>query len=72
MLIHLDPEIPEALQRVPFQFQGPAGQYQWVINDQKTGVFDPFFLWKPERGNYAVSIIDRDNRVIDSVEFTVK
>ncbi len=72
MLIHLDPEIPEDLQRVPFQFRPSAGRYQWMINDQKTGIFDPFFLWKPERGNYAVSIIDRENRVVDSIEFRVK
>jgi penicillin-binding protein 1C len=72
MLIHLDPEIPEELQRVPFRFLPSAGRYQWMINDQKTSIFDPFFLWKPERGNYVVSIIDRENRVVDSVEFRVK
>jgi penicillin-binding protein 1C len=70
--IHLDPEIPEDLQRVPFQFRPTSGRYQWMINEQKTGIFDPFFLWKPERGNYVLSIIDRDNRVVDSVAFMVK
>ncbi len=72
MLIHIDPEIPEDLQRVLFQFRPQAPRVQWMINGRKTGIFDPFFLWKPERGNYVLSIIDPENRVVDSVQFMVK
>jgi penicillin-binding protein 1C len=71
-LISIDPEIPEDLQRVPFQFRPQTGRYQWVLNDRKTGIFDPFFLWKPERGTYVLSIMDKENLVVDSVEFVVK
>lgn len=71
-LISLDPEIPEDLQRVPLQFQPPAQQYEWVLNNRKTGVTDPFFLWKPDRGIHVVSIVDKENRVVDSVAFVVR
>jgi penicillin-binding protein 1C len=71
-LISIDPEIPEDLQRVPFQFQPPTPHYEWVLNNRKTGITDPFFLWKPERGNHVLSIVDQKNRIIDSIEFLVR
>ena len=71
-LISIDPEIPDELQRVPFQFQPSTQQYEWVLNDKKIGVSDHLFLWKPERGRYELSIIDKQNRVLDSVDFIVR
>jgi penicillin-binding protein 1C len=71
-LISLDPEIPEDLQRVPFQFQPSTQPYEWVLNDRKTGSADPLFLWKPERGKFVLSLVDRENQLVDSVEFLVK
>ena len=70
--IALDPEIPEDLQRVPFRFQPTTQKYVWVINDEQTGVSDSLFLWKPKRGRFTLSIIDKGNEIIDSVKFTVK
>ena len=71
-LISIDPEIPEDLQRVPFHFQPPINQYEWVLNDKRIGISDAFFLWKPERGNHVLSIVDKENRIVDSIEFMVK
>jgi penicillin-binding protein 1C len=71
-LISLDPEIPEDLQRVLFQFQPPTHPHEWVLNDRKTGSADPLFLWRPERGKFVLSIVDGKNRLVDSVEFSVK
>ncbi|MFH0786828.1 MAG: penicillin-binding protein 1C [Pseudomonadota bacterium] len=71
-LISMDPEIPETLQRVPFQFQPETNHYTWVLNHHPMGSSDPFFLWKPERGNYVLSIVDPQNRILDSVEFQVR
>ena len=68
----LDPEIPDDLQRVPFRFQPTAQNYEWVINDEETGASDSLFLWKPKRGRFTVSIVDRDNKIIDSVRFVVR
>ena len=71
-LISIDPEIPDDLQRVPFQYQPETKQYQWVLNDEKTGVSGHRFLWKPERGKFRLSIMDADSHILDTVEFAVK
>ena len=71
-LISLDPEIPEDLQRVPFQFQPALAQYEWVLNHKRTGISEPLFLWKPTRGTYTLSIVNRENRIMDTVNFLVK
>lgn len=72
MFISIDPEIPDELQRVPFRFQPSTQEYEWVLNDKKTGISNPLFLWKPERGRYELSIVDKQNRVLDSVGFVVR
>ncbi len=71
-LISIDPEIPDDLQRVPFQYQPETKQYQWVFNDEKTGISGHRFLWKPERGKFRLSIMDADSHILDTVEFAVK
>jgi penicillin-binding protein 1C len=71
-LISIDPEIPDELQRVPFKFQPSTREYEWVLNNKKTGVSSPLFLWKPERGRYELSIVDKQNYVLDSVGFVVR
>ncbi|MBI5584688.1 MAG: penicillin-binding protein 1C [Deltaproteobacteria bacterium] len=68
----LDPEIPEGRQRVPLRFQPETAQGEWVLNERKTGVTEPLWLWKPERGSHVLSIVDRENRVLDQVSFSVK
>ena len=71
-LISIDPEIPDDLQRVPFQYQPETKQYQWVLNDEKTGIYEHFFLWKPKRGKFRLSIMNADSHILDTVVFAVK
>jgi len=71
-LISIDPEIPEDQQRVPFRFKPDSNHYEWVLNNHRVGSRDPFFLWKPERGRYVLSIVDQHNQILDSVEFQVR
>jgi penicillin-binding protein 1C len=72
MFISIDPEIPDELQRVPFRFQPSTQQYEWVLNDKKTGIFNSLFLWKPQRGRHELSIVDKQNYVLDTVGFIVR
>ncbi|MEW6185614.1 MAG: penicillin-binding protein 1C [Thermodesulfobacteriota bacterium] len=71
-LIQIDPEIPEERQKVPFQYKPAGGRFQWILDQRETGIYDAFFLWKPETGPHILSIVDREKRVVDSVEFTVR
>lgn len=70
--IAIDPDIPEENQYVTFTYEPMNGSYEWVINGEKTGVKTPQFLWQPKPGTYRVNIVDSENKLIDSVEFTVK
>ncbi|MBA4390931.1 MAG: penicillin-binding protein 1C [Syntrophus sp. (in: bacteria)] len=71
-LISIDPEIPDDLQRVPFQYQPETKKYGWVLNDEKIGISEHLFFWKPKRGKFKLSIMDADSHILDSVEFAVK
>lgn len=71
-LISIDLEIPDDLQRVPFQYQPETKQYGWVLNDEKIGISEHLFFWKPKRGKFKLSIMDADSHILDSVEFAVK
>lgn len=71
-IVCIDPEIPDELQRIPFRFQPSSQEFEWVLNNSKTGILSHFFLWKPERGRHKLSIIDKQNRILDSVSFAVR
>ncbi len=71
-LITIDPDIPEALQRVAMRFEPRSRRLRWVLNDAEAGSDTPLFLWEPRRGDYILSIVDRDGSVMDSVGFTVR
>lgn len=71
-LITMDPDIPEALQRVPLRFEPERKRLKWVLNDSYTGVDTHLFLWKPRPGKYVLSIVDDAGKAIDTVSFTVR
>jgi len=71
-LITIDPDIPDALQRVALRFEPRAGRFRWVLNDTDAGSDLPLFLWEPRRGNYTLSIVDHSGSVVDSVSFVVR
>ncbi|WP_353684937.1 hypothetical protein V4D30_03855 [Thermodesulfovibrio sp. 3907-1M] len=71
-VIAIDPDIPEDNQIVTFQFKPKSNKYERVLNDEKTGIKNSFFLWKPEKGVHKIAIINSENTIVDSVEFVVK
>ncbi|MBP7529212.1 MAG: penicillin-binding protein 1C [Syntrophorhabdaceae bacterium] len=71
-LITIDPDIPDALQRVALRFEPRAGRFRWVLNDTDAGSDLPLLLWEPRRGNYTLSIVDHRGSVVDSVSFVVR
>lgn len=70
--IAIDPDIPEDNQIVIFQFKPQSNNYEWVLNNERTGIKDSTFLWKPEKGVHRVGIINNENLTVDSVVFIVK
>lgn len=71
-IIAIDPDIPEENQYVTLSYKPLTEKYEWVINGEKTGRKTPQFLWQPKPGSYRINIADSEDKLIDSVEFTVK
>jgi penicillin-binding protein 1C len=72
MIVALDPDIPEANQRISFLAQPRGAVHEWRLNRQPLPALSRQLLWKPERGNHELSILDKDGRVLDTVSFTVR
>lgn len=71
-LITMDPDIPDALQRVPLRFEPVRKRLRWVLDDEDTGIDNHIFLWKPRRGKHVLSIVDNEGKTMDSVRFSVR
>jgi penicillin-binding protein 1C len=72
MIIAMDPDIPEDRQRVFFEANSVSGSYSWMLNNKLLGKSSEIILWSPAAGNYTVSLIDPNDHIVDSVDFTVR
>jgi penicillin-binding protein 1C len=68
-IIALDPDIPDALQRVPFEAVGAGVQSQWRLNGEpvSAGAF-----WRPQPGTWRLTLHDANGEELDSVQFEVR
>jgi penicillin-binding protein 1C len=71
-IIALDPDIPEEQQRVFFETSAQAGSFLWVLNSRPLGSASDVVSWKPQAGEYTLSLVDAKKNVVDSVDFKVK
>lgn len=72
LVIALDPEIPEELQRVPLIYTGKiTEEVYWRINQKEKIVPDGKALWKPIVGKHQIELMSKD-RVVESIEVIVR
>ncbi|HLE24620.1 MAG TPA: penicillin-binding protein C, partial [Thermodesulfobacteriota bacterium] len=71
-IIALDPDIPERHHLIFFEAKASNTNFQWLLNTKKIGTSSKRVSWKPKKGRYVLSIVDKQNRIIDSVEFEVR
>jgi penicillin-binding protein 1C len=71
-VIALDPDIPPGLQKIFFISQTNEEDLRWVLNGHTIKKFGNTFPWSPKAGNYNLILYDRDDQVIDSVNFEVR
>lgn len=72
MIIALDPEIPEAQQRVPLIYSGKgSGDIYWRINKNEKIRSQGKALWKPVLGRHTIELMSKD-RVVESIEVIVR
>lgn len=71
-IIALDPDIPEAHQMLFFEAEGGNNNFEWLLNEEKIGDSIKIVLWRPQKGKYALSLVDKQKGIIDSVTFEVR
>jgi penicillin-binding protein 1C len=71
-IIALDPDIPEDRQLLFFQAQPDDVGFDWMLNNRRIRGSNPRVSWKPRRGKYTLSLVDKGNRIIDSIGFEVR
>jgi len=72
MIIAIDPDIPEDQQLVFFDTHSGSNSYVWMLNNRPLGKSSESISWRPKAGDYTVSLVGLDSRVVDSVDFTVR
>jgi penicillin-binding protein 1C len=72
MIVALDPDIPAANQMISFLAQPRGAVHEWRLNRRRLPELSRQLLWKPERGNHQLSILDKEGRILDTVSFTVR
>ena len=72
-MIALDPDIPGHLQKVSFVSQASEEMpTRWILNERLLENRGHTILWTPQTGKYGLSIINRQDKIVDSVQFEVK
>ncbi|MEX0957976.1 MAG: penicillin-binding protein 1C [Burkholderiales bacterium] len=71
-ILAIDPDIPQAVQRVHFQMRPEAFGYRWKLNGTlMAGDADATF-WPPQPGTHRLALIDASGEEVDSVRFEVR
>lgn len=70
-LIAIDPDIPDANQRVRFRAETPGKGLEWWLDGQRLGPARDYD-WKPQPGQHRLSLRDAQRRELDAVVFTVR
>jgi penicillin-binding protein 1C len=71
-IIALDPDIPEARQRLVFEAQVLGGTAHWVLDGSALGNARDVVVWGPTRGKHILALVDDHAGVLDQVRFEVR
>jgi penicillin-binding protein 1C len=72
VIIALDPDIPKDNNMVFFEAEKGGEEFAWKLNGKVIGTSRSPVSWRPEAGRYRLSLVDRNDRTIDSVSFEVR
>ena len=68
----MDPDVPETHQMLFFEAEGVSNNFEWLLNKEKIGDSIMAISWRPQKGKYILSLVDKQKDIIDSVTFEVK
>ncbi len=72
LAIALDPDIPQAQQRVLFEAQPASAALRLILDGALLGAADAPQLWAPAPGKHALALTDAAGTELDRVEFVVR
>lgn len=70
-IIAIDPDMPEAVQRVFFQAQAGKG-LSWQLDGTDLGQASSAYAWRPTPGQHTLALVDSAARVVASTRFQVR
>jgi len=72
--ISIDPDIPGENQYIYFEAKTSRNDLYWTLNGEAVNneAFQPAVPWQLKPGKYALSLVDRQEHIVDSVHFEVK
>ncbi|MGH8055678.1 MAG: penicillin-binding protein 1C [Candidatus Entotheonellia bacterium] len=71
-VIALDPDIPPSQQRIAFEARADGAALRWVLDGMEIGSATDPLLWEPLPGTHTLSLVDAQQRSLDSVTFNVQ
>jgi penicillin-binding protein 1C len=71
-IIALDPDIPEAAQRVVFEASRGARDSQWILDGRALARVRGTMLWTPSPGAHTLSIARDSEHALQTIEFVVR
>lgn len=71
-VIALDPDIPEGQQLLFFEAEADDVEFDWLLNSEKIEGSKTMSAWKLRKGKFMLSLIDKQNKVIDTADFEVR
>ncbi|HMK50524.1 MAG TPA: penicillin-binding protein 1C [Thermodesulfovibrionales bacterium] len=72
-VISIDPDIPAENQYIFFEAGTSRGDLHWTLNEENLHeTSEPAIAWKLRQGKYALSLVDKQTNILDSVHFEVK
>ncbi len=72
VILALDPDIPEAVQRVPFRAEGAPADARWWLDGTALADAGPVVHWPPRPGRFELALVANDGAVMDRVRFEVR
>ncbi|MYM74964.1 penicillin-binding protein 1C [Duganella sp. FT134W] len=70
-IIALDPDIPDAIQRVFFQAQG-GQDLRWQLDGEPLGQAASSYSWRPTPGQHQLALVDANAKPIATTRFQVR
>ena len=72
--ISMDPDIPGENQYIYFEAKTSQNDLYWTLNGEEISseTFQPAVPWQLKPGKYALSLVNKQKHIVDSVHFEVK